>query len=43
MQLTVVKLVQFYVLFAVKVYVSSVEGPSRRERLLGSWEDRVKE
>ncbi len=27
----------------VKVYLSSVEGPSRRERPLGRWEDRVKE
>ncbi len=27
----------------VKVYVSSVEGPNRRERPLGRWKDRVKE
>ncbi len=26
-----------------KVYLSSVEGPNRRGRPLGSWEDRVKE
>ncbi len=26
----------------VKVYLSSVEGPNRRERPLGRWEDRVK-
>ncbi len=29
--------------FVKKVYLSSVEGPSRRGRLLGRWEDRVKE
>ncbi len=27
----------------VMVYRSSVEGPNRRERPLGRWEDRVKE
>ncbi len=27
----------------VKVYLSSVEGPNRRRRPLGRWEDRVKE
>ncbi len=27
----------------VKVYLSSVEGPNRRGRPLGRWEDRVKE
>ncbi len=27
----------------VKVYQSSVEGPNRRGRPLGRWEDRVKE
>ncbi len=26
-----------------KVYLSSVEGPNRRGRPLGRWEDRVKE
>ncbi len=26
-----------------KVYLSSVEGPTRRGRPLGRWEDRVKE
>ncbi len=26
----------------VKVYLSSVEGPNRRERPLGRWEDKVK-
>ncbi len=29
--------------FVKKVYLSSVEGPSRRGRPLGRWEDRVKE
>ncbi len=29
--------------FVKKEYVSSVEGPSRRGRPLGRWEDRVKE
>ncbi len=29
--------------FDEKVYLSSVEGPSRRERPLERWEDRVKE
>ncbi len=29
--------------FVKKVYLSSVEGPNRRGRPLGSWEDRVKE
>ncbi len=29
--------------FIKEVYRSSVEGPSRRGRLLGRWEDRVKE
>ncbi len=27
----------------VKVYLNSVEGPNRRGRPLGRWEDRVKE
>ncbi len=27
----------------VKVYLNSVQGPNRRERSLGRWEDRVKE
>ncbi len=29
--------------FVKKVYWSSVEGPNRKGRLLGRWEDRVKE
>ncbi len=29
--------------FVKKVYLSSVEGPNRRGRLLGRWEDRVRE
>ncbi len=29
--------------FVKKVYLSSTEGPSRRGRPLGRWEDRVKE
>ncbi len=29
--------------FVKKVYLSSVEGPNRRGRSLGRWEDRVKE
>ncbi len=29
--------------FVKKVYLSSVEGPNRRERPLGRWKDRVKE
>ncbi len=29
--------------FVNKVYLSSVEGPNRRGRPLGRWEDRVKE
>ncbi len=29
--------------FAKNVYLSSVEGPNRRGRPLGRWEDRVKE
>ncbi len=29
--------------FVQKVYRSSVEGPNRRERPLGRWEDKVKE
>ncbi len=29
--------------FASKVYLSSVEGTNRRGRLLGRWEERVKE
>ncbi len=29
--------------FVKKVYLSNVEGPDRRRRLLGRWEDRVKE
>ncbi len=29
--------------FVKKVYRSSVEGPNRRERSLGKWEDKVKE
>ncbi len=29
--------------FVKKVYLSSVEGTNRRGRLLGRWEDRVKE
>ncbi len=29
--------------FVMKVYQSSVEGPNRRGRPLGRWEDRVKE
>ncbi len=29
--------------FVKKVYLSSVEGPNRRGRPLGRWEDRVKE
>ncbi len=29
--------------FVKKVYVSSVEGPNRRGRPLGKWEDKVKE
>ncbi len=29
--------------FVKKVYLSSVEGPNRRDRPLGRWEDRVKE
>ncbi len=27
----------------VKMYLSNVEGPNRRERPLGRWEDKVKE
>ncbi len=29
--------------FVKKVYLSRVEGPNRRERPLGRWEDRPKE
>ncbi len=29
--------------FVKKVYLSSVEGPNRRGRLLGRWDDKVKE
>ncbi len=29
--------------FVKKVYVSEIEGPSRRGRSLGRWKDRVKE
>ncbi len=29
--------------FVKKVYLSSVEGPNRRGRPLGRWEDRVQE
>ncbi len=29
--------------FVKKVYLSSIEGPSRRVRPLGRWKDRVKE
>ncbi len=29
--------------FVKKVYLSSVEGPNRRGKPLGRWEDRVKE
>ncbi len=29
--------------FVKKVYVSEIEGPSRRGRPLGRWKDRVKE
>ncbi len=29
--------------FVKKVYLSSVEGPNRKGRPLGRWEDRVKE
>ncbi len=29
--------------FVKKVYLGSVEGPNRRGRPLGRWEDRVKE
>ncbi len=29
--------------FVKKIYLSSVEGPNKRERPLGRWEDRVEE